>query len=232
MNSIRQDAGVTGVTGGRRSPGWAAPAGLVLLSVVPVLAGASRLTELASGAVVTEHNARFFAEPVPVVVHILAVTVYSLLGAFQFAGRLRAGHGRWHRAAGRLLIPAGLLAAVSGLWMALFYALPPSDGQLLLIFRLTFGIAMTGFILAGSRALVNGNFAAHGAWMTRAYAIGLGAGTQALILIVPELLATPPGVTARALLMGFGWMINLAVAEYVISRRTSKRFARGGGSAR
>ena len=50
-------------------------------------------------------------------------------------------------------------------------------------------------------------------------AIGLGAGTQALILILPELLASPPGVTVRALLMGAGWVVNLAVAEVVIRRR-------------
>jgi hypothetical protein len=53
---------------------------------------------------------------------------------------------------------------------------------------------------------------------------GMGPGrphppTQAMILIVPELLSSPPDVTTRALLMGAAWVINLVVAEYFIRRR-------------
>ncbi len=204
---------------GRTAPAWLVPAGLILLSLIPVLAGAARVTELAGGAVVTERNARFLESPVPVVLHIVGATVYSLLGAFQFLPALRRRGRRWHRAAGRVLFPAGLLAAVSGLWMTLFYALPPSDGPFLLVLRLLFGGGMALSLLLGVRAVLHGDIAAHGAWMTRAYALGLGAGTQALILIVPELLSTPPGPTLRAALMGAGWVINLAVAEFVIRRR-------------
>lgn len=203
----------------RRRREWLVPAGLILLSLIPVLAGAVRLGELTGGAPITDRNARFFDSPVPVVIHIVAVVVYSLLGAFQFAPSLRRGRRQWHRIAGRILIPAGLLSALSGLWMALFYALPPSDGLLLLVFRLIFGIAMTASIVLGIRAVTRRDFAGHGAWMTRAYAIALGAGTQALILIVPEVLSSPPDVTTRAVLMGGAWAINVAVAEYFIRKR-------------
>jgi uncharacterized membrane protein len=203
----------------RRRPPWLVPAGLILLSLIPVIAGAARLTELTGGAAVTERNARFFDSPAPVVVHIVSVTVYSLLGAFQFHPALRRGKRSWHRIAGRILLPAGMLTALSGLWMAVFYTLPPSDGQLLLILRLIFGSAMALSLVLGVRAIVRRDFARHGAWMSRAYAIALGAGTQALILIVPELLSSPPDVTTRAILMGAAWVINLAVAEYNIRKR-------------
>ena len=96
---------------------WLAPTGLILLSLIPILAGAARLTELTGGAVATEHNARFLDSPVPVVTHIASVTVFCLLGAFQFVPALRRRAGRWHRFAGRILIPAGLLAALSGIWI-------------------------------------------------------------------------------------------------------------------
>lgn len=109
--------------------------------------------------------------------------------------------------------------ALSGLWMALFYALPPSDGLLLLILRLVFGSAMLVSLILGVLAITRRDFAKHGAWMTRAYAIGIAAGTQGIILIIPELLTGPPDVTTRAVLMGAAWMINLTVAEYVIRRR-------------
>lgn len=206
----------------RSRPQWPVPAGLILLSLVPVIAGAARLTEMGSGAAVTAGNARFFASPVPVVVHIVSVTVYSLLGAFQFVPSLRGRRG-WHRIAGRILIPAGLLAALSGLWMALFYVLPPSDGFVLLVLRLIFGSAMVVSIVLGLRAIVRRDFIGHGAWMTRGYAIGMGAGTQVVTLLPAQLLLGPPDALTRAVLMGVAWVINLALAEYVIRTRAQRR---------
>ncbi|MBG6225584.1 putative membrane protein [Arthrobacter sp. CAN_A2] len=230
MKSTRRSEQATTTTAPpTRTPGrpsWLVPVGLILLSLIPVLAGAARLTELAAGPEVTVRNARFVAFPVPVVLHILSATLYTVLGAFQFVPSLRRGGRTWHRAAGRILFPAGLVAALTGLWMASFSALPPSDGRLLLAFRLLFGTGMVLSLLLGVRAVMRGDTSTHGAWMTRAYAIGLGAGTQALILIVPELRGTPPDVTMRALLMGAGWIINLGVAEVVIRRRARSRAPR------
>src|SRR5438270_10215221 len=60
-------------------------AALILLSAIPLAAGAFRLTELAGGAAITPANARFFAAPLPVVLHILSAGVFAILGAFQFA---------------------------------------------------------------------------------------------------------------------------------------------------
>ena len=198
---------------------WLAPAGLVLLSVVPVVAGAARLAELGGGATVTPDNARFFAAPLPVVSHIVAVTLYALLGAFQFAPRLRRGRRAWHRVAGRLLVPSGLVAALSGLWMNQFYALPAHDGAALYGMRLLFGWGMVLCLVLGVVALRRRAYAAHGAWMTRAYAIGLGAGTQVLTALPWIVLFGMPGEFARAVQMGAGWVINLLIAEWLIRRR-------------
>jgi uncharacterized membrane protein YozB (DUF420 family) len=200
----------------RRRVQWPVPAGLILLSLIPVLAGAARLTELTGGAAITAQNARFFASPVPVVVHIVSVTVYSLLGAFQFVPALR-GRRAWHRTAGTILIPAGLLTALSGLWMSAFYPLPGGDTDVPL--RILFGSAMLGSIVLGVLAIRRRDFVRHSAWMTRAYAIAVAAGTQALVIGPWILLAGPPSELIRALLMGLAWVINLAVAESVIYRR-------------
>jgi uncharacterized membrane protein YozB (DUF420 family) len=200
----------------RRRVQWPVPAGLILLSLIPVLAGAARLTELTGGAAITAQNARFFASPVPVVVHIVSVTVYSLLGAFQFVPALR-GRRAWHRTAGTILIPAGLLTALSGLWMSAFYPLPGGDTDVPL--RILFGSAMLGSIVLGVLAIRRRDFVRHSAWMTRAYAIAVAAGTQALVIGPWILLAGPPSELIRALLMGLAWVINLAVAEFVIYRR-------------
>lgn len=88
---------------------WLVPA-LLVLSVIPLAAGAFRLTELAGSAEITPANIRFFASPLPVVLHIVSASVYALLGAFQFASGFRRRRPGWHRAAGRLLAACGLLA--------------------------------------------------------------------------------------------------------------------------
>ncbi|MCX6497365.1 MAG: DUF2306 domain-containing protein [Arthrobacter sp.] len=204
----------------RRRPQWPVPVGLLLLSLIPVLAGAARLTELTGGAAVTPQNARFFASPIPVVTHIVSVTTYSMLGAFQFLPSLRGRRG-WHRIAGRILAPAGLLAALSGLWMTCFYPLPPGDGPALFVLRLVFGSAMAMSIVLGVAAILRRDFVRHGTWMTRGYAIGVAAGTQALVGLPWMLLFGQPDEATRAVLLGSAWVINLAAAEYVVRRRAS-----------
>lgn len=194
-------------------------AALLVLSAIPLAAGAFRLTELAGGAEITPANARFFASPLPVVLHIVSAGVYVILGAFQFAPGFRRRRPGWHRAAGRLLVPCGLLVGLSALWMTLFYPHPDGDGGLLYALRLLFGSAMVVSIVLGFAAIRRGDVRRHRAWMMRGYALALGAGTQVLTLLVGELIAGPPGEFSRALLMGAGWVINLAVAEWAIRKR-------------
>jgi hypothetical protein len=162
--------------------------------------------------------ARFFENPLPVTLHILAVIPYSLLGALQFAPALR--RGGWHRAAGMLLVPFGLVAALTGLWMAQFYPWPEGDGEAVYLMRLIVGVAMTFAIVRGVTSLWHRDYIGHGAWMLRGYALGMGAGTQVLthlpwFVFVGE----TPGETSRAVMMGLAWIINAGVAEYVIRTR-------------
>lgn len=123
---------------------------LIVLSIVPAAAGIVRLTELAVGAQITVANVRFFATPLPVILHILAAIPYSILGAFQFASALRRRWPRWHRLAGRVLVVSGLTAALTGLWMTLVYPWPDGDGEILYLLRLVFGTAMTVAIILAS----------------------------------------------------------------------------------
>jgi uncharacterized membrane protein len=209
---------------------WLVPAGLLLLSTVPVAAGAFRLTQLTLGGEITSENARFFAAPMPVVVHIVGATLYSVLGALQFVPSFRRRRPRWHRLAGRLLVPAGFAAALAGLWMTLFYPRPVGDGDLLAVFRVVFGSAMLASILLGFRAILRRDIPRHRAWMTRGYAIALGAGTQAVIFVPLFALDVTPNELEKALLMAAGWLINLAVAEWLIRRRpfdARRTYARG-----
>jgi uncharacterized membrane protein len=191
----------------------------VVLSAVPAVAGTARLAELGTGAEVTEANARFFAQPLPIVLHLLSVIPYSLVGAFQFSAALRRRKRGWHRAAGRVLVVCGMVAALTGLWMAHFYPWPPADGEALYVIRLLFGSAMLASIVLAVDAIRRRDFAAHGAWMIRGYAIGLGAGTQVLTHLPWFILVGPqPSELPRTIMMGAGWVINVVVAEWVIRR--------------
>jgi uncharacterized membrane protein len=203
---------------------WLVPSALITLSAVPFLGGAIRLAGLAGGAQVTPENARFFAVPLPVVLHIITALVFCILGAFQFAPGFRRRRPGWHRLAGRLLVACGLAAGLSGLWMTQFYPLYPHvQAELLYGFRMVFGSAMVLSIALALAAILRRDIPQHRAWMIRGYAIGQGAGTQAVTaLLWLVAFGVPNGLTGE-LLMGASWAINLAVAEWIIRRASGRQ---------
>ena len=113
--------------------------GLLMLTTVPLVAGAFRVVELMGNAEITAENARFFAAPIPVVTHIVSSLLFCVFGAFQFSPRLRRSRPGWHRAGGRIAVPMGFAAALSGLWMTQFYPWAGYDGPALYVIRLVVG---------------------------------------------------------------------------------------------
>ena len=204
----------------RARSSWLVPAALIALGLVPIVAGSSRLIGLSGGPeLLPPLTGSFAASPVPLVVHIVSVIVYTLLGAFQFSTGLRRRRPGWHRGAGRVLVVSGLAAALSALWITQFY--PPAEGrsgELLYAIRLLAGSAMAVSIVLGFAAIRRRDVARHRAWMLRAYALALGVGTQAFTLRFGEPVFGT-GELSTALLMGAGWGINAAVAEWVIRKR-------------
>ena len=214
----------------RARAGWWVPASLLALAVIPVLGGTGRLVEVLGGPDVLPTDPRFAASPAPIVVHVVAAIVYAVLGAFQFSARLRRRRPRWHRRAGRLLVALGLAVALSGLWMTLLYPQKAGTGDILYTFRLLASSGMGVSIVLGLAAIRSRDIARHRAWMTRAYALTLGAGTQAFTVGFGE--ATfGSGVVRTDLMMGAGWVINAAIAEWVIRRPAAPRPRRARVSA-
>lgn len=207
--------------GTRRQAGWLIPAVLIALSLIPIVSGSLRLLELAGGPQLMPPNPRISTSPAPLVVHVVGSVAYALLGAFQFSARLRRGHRNWHRRVGRVLAAAGLAVAGSGLWMTLFYAAAPG-GTLLWVIRLLVGTTMAASIVLGFAAIRRRDIAAHRAWMMRAYALGLGAGTQTFTEGIGEALVGPGDLT-KAISMGAAWALTALVAEWIIRRRPHRR---------
>lgn len=202
----------------RRQQGWLGPTAFVALSIVPLGAGGARLVEILGGPATLPADPRLTDSPLPVVVHIVSAAVYALLGALQFATGFRRRRPGWHRAAGRILVTAGLGVALSALWLTLFYPPQPDSGPLLFVLRVVFGSAMVASLGLGVAAIRRGDVATHRAWMTRAYAIALAAGTQ----VFTEGLGGAVfggGPLALDISRGLAWVVNLGIAEWAIRRR-------------
>jgi uncharacterized membrane protein len=205
-----------------RERSWPVPVALVALSAIPLAAGTLRLIQLAGGPALIPADHRFDGFPLPLLAHIVGASTFALVGVLQFVPRFRRRHLTWHRRAGRVLGVAGLMVAVSALWMTLFYEAQPHTGDLLYVLRLVFGSGMAACLVLGFTAARRRDIAAHRAWMIRAYAIGLAAGTQAFTDgIGGAIFGT--GLLAADLAKGAGWMINLGVAEWAIQRPARHR---------
>ena len=198
---------------------WLIPAGLILLSLVPAVAGSARLVQVGSNEV-TPATVRFLETPLPLLIHIPTAIVYSLLGALQFSPAFRRNNRPWHRAMGKLLLVCGIAVAASGLWMAHFYTWPAMDGTGVYVERLIVGVAMLYFIYMGIDAIRRRKFNEHGDWMIRAYALGLGAGTQVFTHLPWFILmqGVEPRPFDRTIMMGGAWALNALVAEWIIRR--------------
>ncbi|MFI5906930.1 DUF2306 domain-containing protein [Dactylosporangium sp. NPDC051541] len=209
----------------RRRRDWPIITGLILLAFVPSIAGAFRVAQLTGGVERTAANARFVDMPAPVIVHIFGAIIYAILGALQFAPNFRARHRRFHRVSGRLVAAAGVAVALSGLWMTTFYDLPASDNIVVNVTRYGIGVYMLAAIALGFVAIRRRDFHTHKAWMIRAYAIAMGAGTQAItsIPLLPVDVHSPAYPGWRAVAMLAGWGINALVAEIIIRRSTPRR---------
>lgn len=199
---------------------WMVAGALVALAAIPLTVGGLRLLQLVGGPEVVPADARFDAGPLPVVLHVVGAAVFVLGGAAQFVPALR--RSGWHRRAGRIVVAAGLVVAGSALWLTLFTPPKPGTGDLLFLLRLVFGSAQAACLVLGVAAVRRRDLTAHRAWMIRAYAIGLAAGTQVLTIgLGHAVFGTSVLVTDVA--NGAGWLVNLTVAELLLRRRAQVR---------
>jgi hypothetical protein len=198
------------------------PALLITLSVVPILGGLIRLVSLSPSAPTSPDSARFVHAPAPIVLHVASATLFCLIGAFQLSPGFRRRSPSLHRRAGKLVALCGLSAGASGVWMTAFYAIPASmQGPLLYVVRLAVGVAMVASIAIAWSSILRRQVARHEAFMIRAYALGQGAGTQALVLGPWIIISGESGGLMRDVLMTLAWAINIAVAELLIRSRDS-----------
>lgn len=207
----------------RAAGGWRVPLALVALVVLPLAAGALRIVEILGGPRLLPENPRVDAVPVPLVLHVVAAAVYAVLGAFQLSARQRRAHPDRHRRNGRAAVVAGAVVALSGVWMTLFYPDAPG-GVLLQVVRFVVGTAVAAGVVLGVTAVRRRDVPAHRAWMIRAYALAVAAGTQTFTQGFGNALFGT-GDLSTALSLTAGWVLNAVVAEVVVRRPRAGRRA-------
>ncbi len=208
------------------------PVWLVALAVIPILGGAARLMQLSGSSASTPADMRFTEASMPVTLHIVSAILYSLVGAFQFDTRLRSRRRNLHRMLGRVAVACGGIVALSGLWLALASPIPLGlQGDLLRVARVAVASGMAMSLVLGIVAIRAGHVPSHMTWMARAYALAMGAGTQALLLLPPTPLFGEVTGLPRDITMTAAWLLNLAVVELTKakSRPTDPNVERGGG---
>ena len=206
-------------------PEWALLAAILIYSFVPTVGGLVRVAELSGGPSIVPANPRALAEPLPIVMHILSSVLFCVFGALQFLPSLRHQNPVIHRQIGRLVAAAGILSALTGLWMTLSFEFPRElQGPLLYWARVVLSLSMIGLIVWGIVAIKSRNVMSHRAAMLRAYAIGQGASTQAVLGIAwMILIGTEPLGDLRDVMMVSAWMLNLVAAEVLINRMCATR---------
>lgn len=162
----------------------------------------------------------------PLLVHALASVGFITLGAVQILPGARRANMRWHRAAGRYAFGAGLLGALSGVWMTLLH--PGIATEALYWARLVFGLGWALALVMALRAVLRRDLARHRAFMIRAFAIAINAGTLPFLFLPAYLILGDQGPDFEDNFQIFGWLVNLAVAEWIIRRPAPRSLARKG----
>ena len=214
----------------KQNNNWLVPLLLLALGCPNVLFGASQLDTIQQGppAVPDEFTTmQYFATPIPIVLHIVAGIIFNLLCPFQFASTLRERWPAWHRWSGRLLIIAGVLAGLTGLWMNHFF--PQYGGFLKYPGIVVNSVGILVSLGLALRVILAGKVPRHRVWMMRAVAFGLGPATQRLFILPYFFIVGMPNDLVIGLVIWLGFLLNLSVVEWVLLRERRKNLIEGSG---
>lgn len=198
---------------------WLAPMGLLALGLLNIASGAVQLSNIAEGpteAVLASNmtNTQYFVTPFPVVIHIISGTVFNLFAPFQFVPTLR--RNGFHKWSGRILMPAGLVAALTSLWMNQFF---PGFGIGLKYAAVwALGVTMSVCLFLALLSILKRDIALHRAWMIRAVAMSLAPAVQRVILLPYFITTGDMSVPAIEVVVCTSFVLTLAFAEWVIRR--------------
>ncbi len=198
--------------------GWFFIASLILLLIVFAV-----IRSLESYSGIAQQNLfelRYLEHPIVTALHMLSGILFISLAPLQFVKRLRIKRLNLHRQLGRVLVCCALVSGAYGLISTI--VLPAFGGLPSEAAAWFFGPLFLFAILRAFWCARNKKITQHRQWMIRAFALGLGVGTQRIFLII---LMISTGYSFEesfgpALWLGFG--LNLLIAESWINATRSK----------
>lgn len=200
---------------------------LAFCTFIPVMMALVRTVQIPLGAW-PQDTLRFGAAPVAWWLHAAAGAAFGIAGPVQFSRAMRRRYGRVHRATGRVFLAAGLVLGLSGIVM--LARVPQISTALMDVARAAFGLALLAALALSLAAVHARDFARHRAWAIRAYAIGMGSGTVALVFFpIYILTGEPPNGLTADLIFVLWWAFNIALAEVVVRRLSHPSLAAKSG---
>lgn len=189
---------------------------LIFFTAIPILNSFVLVFQVPS-ATYPEDTARLAVAPVSLFVHVLAGVAFGIAGPVQFIRALRHRFGALHRVLGRIFVLSGAIIGLSGL--SILVQVTSTRTPLVDIARGLFGVALLIALAMAMAAIRERDFPRHRAWVIRAYAVGMGLGTVALVYI-PIYIVTgqPPIGPMSDILFVVSWVMTIAFAEVVIRR--------------
>lgn len=205
--------------------GWVAPV-LWLLGALAIYSAVDRMLitygSLLTGAVPTDPaDAHYVKHALLISFHIIPGLLFLLLGPLQFVAVIRARWPKIHRISGRVFIATGFMMALSAIAINILF--PPFGGLFKSIAVYVFSVAQMVTLTIALRAILRRDIARHRAWMIRAFAIGLAISTMRIFFIPAYLLYGIPSDFTVGLGMWIGFLVNIAVAEFILWRERLKR---------
>jgi uncharacterized membrane protein len=198
------------------------PAPLVLAlafcTFIPVLNALVETVQIPTGTYARD-SAHLAVAPLSWFLHVLAGAAFGIAGPVNFALALRRRFGRLHRVTGRIFVVAGMLLGLSA--VSLILSVEPQRTPVIDIARVVFGLALLVALANAVAAIMRRDITGHRNWVIRAYAIGMGAGTVALVFFPIYLVtgAPPTGLGSDVIFVTW-WALNIGFAEWVIHRIT------------
>jgi hypothetical protein len=206
---------------GRRVPVF-----LISACLLPTAFGLYRLGQIVAGRNFSLAFTPDAVDQLPLFIHVIGALGFLLLGALQILPGWRHRRPRWHKKIGRWAAPLGVIGALAGVWLTLAH--PDINGDLLFWGRLAAGLFWIAAITLALRAITRRDFKTHGAWMIRAYAIALPAGTLAFIMLPLVLVIGEDGHEYLfEVIQVLAWPAHLAIAEWIIRRRAARSTSPG-----
>ena len=134
--------------------------------------------------------------PWPAALHIVPGLIFLLGAPLQLSARFRRKHLTFHRRLGRVLIPAGMVAAVFALVIGISH---PFDGVVEGSATVVFGLWFLSCLIVAFVAVRRRDIARHRRWMIRAFAAAIGiAGIRVWVSILGAIQSAVTGVTVMS----------------------------------